>query len=286
MKILLLYYTGTYSTLYITTLIKNQLINKGYEVDVLSVFEKAKVNINKYDYICLGYPIHNYNCPKIVLDKIKKLNIKGKKYLIYKVGGKNTKLNDASSYKLYKYMKKGHNELMGEYHFLMPLNINTKLDEKFIKYQIDYNLKLVKFMINHMYTIKDYKVKVFDRIVSNLFNIVNKIMKFDSQRYKVIKDKCIRCRKCINLCPCKNIEYKWQKRKIMFANKCVNCMRCVNVCPSDAISVGLLNKHKISGLNNFLYINSLENTYDFNNETRKKYLKYKSYFEKIDKLIN
>ena len=72
----------------------------------------------------------------------------------------------------------------------------------------------------------------------------------------------------------------------MFANKCVNCMRCVNVCPSDAISVGLLNKHKISGLNNFLYINSLENTYDFNNETRKKYLKYKSYFEKIDKLIN
>ena len=55
MKILLLYYTGTYSTLYITTLIKNQLINKGYEVDVLSVFEKAKVNPAKIPMLIAEY---------------------------------------------------------------------------------------------------------------------------------------------------------------------------------------------------------------------------------------
>ena len=39
MKILLLYFTGTYSTLYITTLIKNQLINLNHEVDVFSLAE-------------------------------------------------------------------------------------------------------------------------------------------------------------------------------------------------------------------------------------------------------
>ena len=96
MKILLLYFTGTYSTLYITTLIKNQLINKNHEVDVFSVFDKAKMNVKKYDYVCIGYPIYNYNAPKTVIDKLKKLNIENKNYLIYKVGGKNIRFNDAS----------------------------------------------------------------------------------------------------------------------------------------------------------------------------------------------
>ena len=63
-------------------------------------------------------------------------------------------------------------------------------------------------------------------------------------------------------------------------------MRCVAVCPSDAINISMLNKYKLSGIYNYLYINSIKDTYDFNNENRKQYLKYKSYFEKIDNLIN
>lgn len=286
MKILLLYFTGTYSTLYITTLIKNQLINKSHEVDVFSVFDKAKMNVKKYDYVCIGYPIYNYNAPKIVIDKLKKLNIENKNYLIYKVGGKNIRFNDASSYKIYKLMKKRHNNLMGEYHYLMPLNIKEKLDDNFIKYEMNYNIRQVKYMCLSLLNKKIYKVSSIDRFVSNMNNLKNIINRIDSKRYKVIKDKCIRCRKCINLCPTKNIEYKWQKKKIIFNDKCVNCMRCVAVCPSDAINISMLNKYKLSGIYNYLYINSIKDTYDFNNENRKQYLKYKSYFEKIDNLIN
>ena len=79
MKILLLYFTGTYSTLYITTLIKNQLINLNHEVDVFPLAEKKKISTSKYDVIGIGYPIHAFNAPKLVEDKIKKYNIKSKK---------------------------------------------------------------------------------------------------------------------------------------------------------------------------------------------------------------
>ena len=102
MKILLLYFTGTYSTLYITTLIKNQLINLNHEVDVFPLAEKKKISTSKYDVIGIGYPIHAFNAPKIVEDKIKKYNIKSKNYFIYKVSGEPFKYNNASSYKLYK----------------------------------------------------------------------------------------------------------------------------------------------------------------------------------------
>lgn len=284
MKILLLYFTGTYSTLYITTLIKNQLINLNHEVDVFPLAEKKKISTSKYDVIGIGYPIHAFNAPKIVEDKIKKYNIKSKNYFIYKVSGEPFKYNNASSYKLYKIMKKNDNELLGEYHYLMPYNILFKTKEKFIRYEMEYNIKYIKYMCENLLNKKEYKVKLSERIICNLFKIQRLGCKLNSKKYKVIKEKCIKCRKCINSCPTKNIEYKWQKRKIVFNDKCIMCMRCSFTCPTDAIKIGLLNKYKVNGPYDFISINSIENDYNIELEDKKFYKKFKPYFDYIDSL--
>ena len=73
MKILLLYFTGTYNTLYLTTLIKNHLLVENNKVDVAIISDKLKVKTDGCDMIGIGYPIHAFNAPKIVEKVIKKL---------------------------------------------------------------------------------------------------------------------------------------------------------------------------------------------------------------------
>ena len=109
-------------------------MNKGHSVDTLLLTEKNKYKIKDYDLIGIGYPIHAFNAPKVVEDKLKKLKITSKKYFIYKNGGQPHLNNQASSYKIYKIMKKGKNELMGEYEFVMPTNYGTRTSDEFIRY--------------------------------------------------------------------------------------------------------------------------------------------------------
>ena len=49
-------------------------------------------------------------------------------------------------------------------------------------------------------------------------------------------DKCISCRKCVNVCPLSNITMK--DGKPTWGDKCTHCMACINQCPRDAIEYG------------------------------------------------
>ena len=63
MKVLLLYFTGTYNTLYITTLIKNIFLSKKIKVDTCLIKNGMQVSYTNYDVIGIGYPIHFHNLP-------------------------------------------------------------------------------------------------------------------------------------------------------------------------------------------------------------------------------
>lgn len=49
-------------------------------------------------------------------------------------------------------------------------------------------------------------------------------------------DKCVSCRKCVEVCPLSNISMK--DGKPSWGNKCTHCMACINRCPKDAIEYG------------------------------------------------
>ena len=49
-------------------------------------------------------------------------------------------------------------------------------------------------------------------------------------------DKCISCRKCVNICPLSNISMKDDRP--VWGRNCTHCMACINQCPADAIEYG------------------------------------------------
>ena len=285
-KVAIIYFSGTYNTLFISTIIKNKLMNKGFEVDTFSLDNEIKANFSKYDYIFLGYPIHAFNCPKNYVKTIKKLNINYKKYLIYKISGEPFKANNGSSISLYKMMKKKKNILYGEYHYLMPYNILFETKEEMIRYEFDYNLRYIDYMISNLDNKQKYKVTLLERFITFIFKIQRLGCNINSHFYKIDKKKCIKCRQCYLNCPTHNIVYDKNKHKLVFHNKCIMCMRCSFYCPRDAISIGLLNKKRINNSYDLLEIIKKDNNYDINQENDKFYKKFKPYFDKIDKLTN
>ena len=50
----------------------------------------------------------------------------------------------------------------------------------------------------------------------------------------VVNERCVKCRKCINVCPAGNIALV--DGKIVFEHNCVACLGCYHRCPQKAIT--------------------------------------------------
>jgi len=59
-------------------------------------------------------------------------------------------------------------------------------------------------------------------------------------RFNIVKEKCIKCRLCVDICPVQNISM--QEYPAFDGNKCQFCMRCISYCPANAISKIFINK--------------------------------------------
>ena len=212
MKAIIIYFTGTYNTLFLANKIKNKLEeHNSYEVELFSInINSSLKNIQNYDLIIFSYPIYAFNMPRIFEKYIKKIKIlPGKKYIIAKQSGEPLGLNNSSSYKLINKIKKNKGILINEYHFLLPYNIHFRYEDNFIKELFNYNDKLLSIF---------YSFNSFIFKIQRLGGPINSIF------YKVDYKKCIKCNLCINNCPTKNIEII--NNKIKFHKNCEMCMRC------------------------------------------------------------
>ena len=243
MKFLLVYFTGTYNTRYLSEQISNNLNELGHTVDKVEIKKGTPiVDTSDYDFIGFSYPIYGFNTP-LAFDKyIKKLKFKqGQKYFIYKNSGETLAMNNASSRGILRLMKRRKAVFSGEYHFVMPYNIHFKYDDDFVKEILAKDQKLIKIMIHNLENgiVKDIKSKGIYNFAAFFVGIVKIAGNVNSFLYKIKKDKCIKCNKCVNTCPEKNI-YINKNGKIKFHHHCDMCMRCSFYCPTDAIKIGFL----------------------------------------------
>lgn len=250
MKILIIYFTGTYNTKYLITKIASEFKKSPFnEVDEISIDDKSKiVSLLPYDLVIFSYPIYAFNMP-IIFDKyVKKLKfIKKQKYIIAKQSGEPLSLNNSSSYSLIKRIQKANGVLINEYHFLLPYNIHFKYDDNFVKELLNYDDKLLKIMFYEFSNniITTIKFNYLYALNSFLFKIQRLGGPINSLFYKIDESKCIMCKKCLNSCPVHNIKIK--NGKITFSTKCIMCMRCSFYCPTNAIKIGMLEKRKVNG---------------------------------------
>lgn len=245
MRCLLIYYTGTFNTRFLTSKLKGRLEKEGWEVDVHEIdpLDNRRLDYSPYDIIGLGHPIYGYCAPWAFLKFIRAQKFpRGLRAFIYKNSGETQHANDASSKYFLRKLRRDGVKTENEYHFLMPYNIHFRFDEKLVKEMLTMDEKLLEILVyevkNRIPNIKRYKL--WPRIVSSVVSRPQYIGgDVNSFLYKVDKDKCIDCNLCINRCPTKNI-YRDTEGTIKFHHHCLMCMRCSLFCPKDAIHIGFL----------------------------------------------
>lgn len=286
MKYLGLYFTGTGNTKIVAETAKYQLEKRGHSLECVDVISGEVKNVEDYDGLFIFYPIYGFNCPKPMVHYVKKLQKCSKeiKCCIMKQSGEHLFWNNASSLYLISLLKRRNIKVTNEYHYLMPYSFifrhtdymafrMRKTMEGLLPLDLDIFLKREKE--EHM------KRFFLDRFFAFVLRIQWWGGRLNGLFYKVKKDQCIKCMKCIKDCPAKNISYNEKKGKFHFGYQCLMCQRCIMYCPKQAIKVGMFNSWRVDVPYSFK-----EQT-EFEKEKHPKYCakNYKRYFEESEKRI-
>ncbi len=249
MKYLLIYFTGTYNTRFLTDELEKKLIERGNLVDRVEINCETKVvSTDGYDFVGFSYPIYGFNSPRAFNRYVAKLKFnKGQKFFIYKNSGETLAMNNASSRILLRRMKRKKLSFCGEYHFVMPYNIHFPFEKNCVRQVLDENQKLLKIMLYNLENGIIHKIK--SKCIYNFAAVFVSIVKIagdiNSFFYRVDMNKCVKCMKCVKDCPEKNIRF--EKGKIKLGHHCEMCMRCSFYCPTDAFKIGFLKGWKVNG---------------------------------------
>ena len=260
MKILLIYFSGTGNTKRIAELYKSAFENNGAEVTQAELPTESEYDVNAYDLIGFGYPIHGFNAPKLILQTCKALPKRDKKKdgvknaFIFKTSGEPVRMSDVSSLKMRRILKSRGYKVNNEYQYVMPYNIIFRHTDNEAYRMWTVAKALVPADVAEI-------LRGETRLPKKIFmggflawtlrcehwgaHIIGKL-------FKANKD-CVKCGKCEKLCPMHNIRIieKGKDKKVKFGCKCIICMRCVQACPKAAINMGLLNGWKVNGAYSF-----------------------------------
>lgn len=283
MKILICYFSGTGNTQKIVDCYAN-FFAKEYddEVTLVRMEDKFDLDINEFDLIGIGYPVHAFNAPSIALNFCKRLPKAAdcKKAFIVCTSGEPLKLNNISSIKLKSILKRKNIVVNNEYRYCMPYNIIFRHGDEMAYRMWNTAQLLVPLDARE---IKQNERSIPKRIFMGGF--VAWVMRcehwggrLNGKQYKV-NDHCVSCNKCVNICPTHNITIKNGKMK--FGGNCLMCMRCAHLCPTDAIKIGWFNKWKVNGAYSFKKPKSPD-TKHYNKMLTNA---YKMYFDAAEKRI-
>ena len=249
MKVILYVFSGTGNTLKVASLYKKYLENAEVTVYRVAKSSPPPPSPEDYDLIGIGYPIHAFSAPEPILKFVKTLPpLSGKRAFVFKSSGEGLHLNDGSSQKLIKILKKKGYDVLFERHFVMPYNMIYRHSDEMAKQMWIYTKAMVKLSATEIENGTRRKVKqnIFKRAFTATFRVIEQpFAHIHGPLFKVNKRKCIECERCIKICPQSNIKIK--DGKIKFGSSCVLCMGCSFNCPVDAVKVGLFKFWKVNG---------------------------------------
>ena len=286
MKFLGIYFSGIGNTKIVCDTAKKELENRGHSLEVVDVLKDEVKKPEDYDGLFVFYPIYGFNCPKPIIQYVKKIKKCSKqiKCFIMKQSGEHLFWNNASSLYLTSLLKRRNIKVVFENHYLMPYSFifrhtdymaykMRKTMEGLLPLDLDIILKGEKEV--HM------KRFFLDRPFAFVLRIQWWGGRFNGLFYKVKKNECIKCMKCIKDCPANNIKYVEKKDKFKFGYQCLMCQRCIMYCPKKAIKVGMFNAWRVD--EPYTFNKQLE----FQKERHPKYCKknYERYFKESEARI-
>lgn len=225
----ILYFSGTGNSLYIAKCIKEEIGG-----DILFI-PNYKGNGSEFEKIIIVTPIYSFGMPKHVYELLPRLDKMKPVIIVQNFGG----MACGADYLMYEYCTKIGINLQSIYLLQMPENFTTTftVPMPYIKSVLKNAEKRINKIItdikNDSYVLPNKK-KTKEGVFLKNFSNWHKI-----GRSFIVADNCIKCEKCISICPVENIRLK--DDKIVFGTKCVACLGCYHRCPEKAI---LYKNHK------------------------------------------
>jgi NAD-dependent dihydropyrimidine dehydrogenase PreA subunit/flavodoxin len=240
MKVCLYYFSGTLNTERVAKTLQKEWGENCVLFRIQWPFAEIP-NPNDFDLIGIGYPIHAFNTPKVVLDFFQQFPKAKtpKNYFIFKTSGEPLHYNDSSSRKLIHCLKKKGYACVQEFHYIMPYNIVFRHSDGMAKKMWVYAQKMAHYntekIKNGVVETPHFRPLQGWYIVP--FRIEWPFAKTNGRFFKVDLTKCILCGVCVKVCPMANIVL--EKSKIHFSSHCSLCMACSFSCPKKAIKPGM-----------------------------------------------
>ena len=258
----IVYFSGTGNTKIIAELFRESFEQNGYAARTfsLSVFDGQNEIDYDADFIGIGYPIHAFNAPEIVLKAAKLFpkrdkRLPKKKVFVFKTSGEPVRMSDVSSLKLRSILKRRGYEISCEFQYVMPYNIIFRHTQARAHRMLETAKKLVpidcKTVLNGGRELPRYPA--FGGLVSWVLRIEHPGAHTIGKYFKTA-DTCTACGYCAKTCPVGNIELTEDgdgNKKIKFGKKCIICMHCAFACPHDAVLPGILKNWKVNGAYSF-----------------------------------
>ena len=250
-KIDIFVFSGTGNTLRCAEELKKNLTELGAEVDLKRIEDGSERVESVGDAVVICYPIHGFNAPMNVIDFCKGLTGSGADAYIMKTSGEPLKINDDSSGRIIKALKKKGYEIKGEFHFIMPYNMIFKHSDAMAAKMYQTAKERIPSAAETIFSGEKRlkKVPFKAKMVCGIVSIEHWGARFNGRFFRVKEDKCVKCMKCVNNCPTKNITY--ENGKFRFGGDCLLCTRCSFNCPTDAFSIGLMDFLRVNGRYDF-----------------------------------
>lgn len=242
---MVIYFSGTGNSRYIAKRIADKTKDEMVSVNE-KIKEKNNEDIHINEHLIIVTPTYAWRIPHVVCDWILNTNFIGVKNVWF-VMSCGAEIGNADKYNRELCMQKSFH-YMGTVQIVMPENYialfdapqndeakrtveNAKTDiEKIIKY-IGENKEFNKPRNN-----------LYDRFMSGPVNAAFYPLIVKSKAFHV-KENCIGCTKCAELCPLDNIRIV--DKKPVWENNCTHCMACINYCPCEAIEYGKKSANKV-----------------------------------------
>lgn len=253
-KAIIYAFSGTGNTLLIANEYKEKLI--GYEVDIYRI--EMEGGIYKpfptpaiYDLVGFAYPIHAFNCPKVMTDFVKLLPpVEKLPAFIFKTSGEGLHANDYSSQKIIKILEKKGFDFFQERHYVMRHNIIFPHSDQMVKLEYAYAKQYAALSCSKL--LKALQTGGREKLHKNplggwflpILRIEWLYAKLQGPLMSVDKKLCVQCLKCVKSCPLGNITF--DGKKFHFGTNCAFCAGCFYTCPKDAIKIGILNGVKLN----------------------------------------
>jgi ferredoxin len=229
------FFSGTGNSFDIALKIKEGIKN----TDVKNIaLAKDMPPLNNYKRIGLIFPIYGFTMPNIVSKFISQLsgNHNAYYFCIVTLGG----LELGGKYRIYEAFNKTGIELDYISHIFMPENyiiFSIVPGDDLIKKMLKDSIKKVEKISSDILNNKKLKAKksIFYNLVKNISQEETKKWPLMAKEF-IVNEHCIKCKKCIRVCPVDNITI--HDDKIIFDEKCELCLACMHSCPKMAINYG------------------------------------------------